>query len=139
MSPLLVSSTGDPGRQNKKLRVEGSLNGCEQEGGILAQAVGAAARHRAREAHASSQSAGLPEATGERAWEGTCFSGAAAHLSELWFCFLQPISQFPEAGDFVSVACLTQNKRSFPKALLCLSPWLRMGWIAQRAGCTSNG
>lgn len=60
-------------------------------------------------------------------------------LSELWFCFLQPISQFPEAGDAVSVACLTQNKRSFPKALLRLSPWLRMGWIGQRAGCTSNG
>lgn len=41
----------------------------------MAQPVGAAARHRAKEAHASSQSAGLPEATGApRAWEGTCFS-----------------------------------------------------------------
>lgn len=76
---------------------EGSLNGCE-----LAQAVGAAARHRIKKAHASSQSAGLPEATGaQRAWEETCFSGAAAISGScgffiLFYFILQPISQFPE-------------------------------------------
>lgn len=65
----------------------------------------------AKEAHASSQSAGLPEATGaRRAWEGSC-----RHLSELWFYFfLQPISQFPEEEDAVSVTCFNSKQTLVP-------------------------
>lgn len=72
-------------RPSRKLvqREEGSLSVCKRE---LAQAAGAAARHRARKARASSPSAGLPEATGvPRAWEGTCFSGAAISASTFFF------------------------------------------------------
>lgn len=112
--------------------------------------MGAAARHRTEKAHASSQSAGLPEATGaQRAWEGACFSGAAAISGSCGFIiifllFLQPISQFPEEEDTVSEASLTQNKCSLPVTLLLPVPLtqesVRMPTQpGQRAGARAEG
>lgn len=99
---------------------EGSLNGCE-----LARAVGAAARHRIKKAHASRQSAGLPEATGaQRAWEETCFSGAAAISGSCGFILFYFTTHFTVSrrGDAVSEASLTQNKCSLPVTLLLPIP-----------------
>lgn len=94
--------------------------------------MGAAARHRTKKAHASSQSAGLLEATGaQRAWEETCFSGAAAISGSCDFIiiifFLQPTSQFAEEEDTVSEASLMQNKCSLPVTLLLTVPLAQDG------------
>lgn len=81
----------------------------------VSKRVGAGTRHRAKEAHASSQSAGLPEATGaQRAWEGTCFSGAATISVTVVLVFtahfgfqkrrilVPPFPLFPEAQSLLA-------------------------------------
>lgn len=123
------------------LKVEGSVNGCEQEGGSLAQAVGAAARH----SQGGPCQQPVSWASGSNRSEESLGRELPPSQGAVVLFFLQPISQFPEEEDAVSVTCFNSKQTLVPRGSASPYPtgsqWrqnAKMGQPGQRAGAPTS-